>query len=637
MNYKWFGFELLVTSNYTPTLSKIQYYRLTRKNSKIALKLSIMKVILIDSEQKLKEQLSLIKTESILGIDTEVFQPNFYTNHLLTVQISNGGIVWVINCQKILNISSLNLIFNDAKQLKVFQNAVFDIQILKQVYNFEFNNIYDTFLAEKILTAGNLEESNLQAITKKYLDKDIIKNWKDLNFESIYNTKEINQEQLNYSAIDALVLPEIYLKQFEKIKEQNLEKVLNLEHQVVFVVVEMQMRGTYVNKDSWQDLIVELQKERDKINQSVQTQIAQFYNVESLNMFEDSTDYINLNSPKQVLDLFNNKLKINIKSTREYEIEKLDHPIAKLLLRYREHEKLLKAFGENLLDKISPITNRIHPEYRQLGSDTGRFSCSNPNFQQIPKGGVGKKIREFFIPEKGNKYVIADYSQQELRILAFYSKDPEFLKSFQQDIDLHRLTASKLFNVDFEKVTSEQRASAKTLNFGIIYGMGPRALASSLDIDFNQGKDLLDKYNITYKFVREFLDRSGNEAIAKGYTTTLYGRKRFYDVPREKSPDYERMMSGIKRAAMNHPIQGTGADMIKLALVAISKRLKEEGLQAQIINTIHDEIMIECIESDAIKTNEIIQNQMINAGNKILPNIPIKVESRIVDSWGESE
>ena len=594
-----------------------------------------MEIRLIETNKKLSEELNLLKTESILGIDTEVYQPNFYTNHLLTIQISNGLIVWVINFQKVADISSLNNIFNDAKILKVFQNAVFDIQILKQIFNFEFKNIYDTFLAEKLLTAGSLEESNLQAITKKYLDKDIVKNWQDLNFESIYNTKQINDAQLNYCATDALVLLEIYFKQFEKVKEQNIEKVLELEHQVAFVVVDMQMRGTYVKKESWQELIVELQKERDAINQKIQTRVAKFYNIESLNMFESSADYINLNSPKQVLDLFNNKLNIKIKSTREYEIEKIDHPIAKLLLNYREHEKLLKAFGENLLEKINPITNRIHPEYRQLGSDTGRFSCSNPNFQQIPKGGVGKKIREFFVPEKGNKYIVADYSQQELRILAYYSRDPEFIKSFQNSIDLHKLTASKLFNLDFEKVTAEQRASAKTLNFGIIYGMGPRALASNLDIDFNSAKDLLDKYNVTYKFVREFLDRSANEAIAKGYTTTLYGRKRFYDVPREKTADFDRMLSGIKRAAMNHPIQGTGADMIKLALVAISKKLKQENLKAQIINTIHDEIMIECSKEDSQKALEIAKTEMVNAGKVILEDIPIKVDAQIVDSWGE--
>jgi len=419
------------------------------------------------------------------------------------------------------------------------------------------------------------------------------------------------------------------------VKDQDLVKVLELEHKVAFVVVEMQMKGTYVQKENWQQLILELQKERDLINQKIQTQIAKFYNVESLNMFESSTDYINLNSPKQVLNLFNNKLNIKIKSTREYEIEKIDHPIAKSLLKYREHEKLLKAFGENLLEKINPITNRIHPEYKQLGSDTGRFSCANPNFQQIPKGGIGKKIRRFFVPEKGNKYIIADYSQQELRILAYYSKDLQFIKSFKQDIDLHRLTASKLFNVDFDKVTPNQRASAKTLNFGIIYGMGARALASNLDIEFNSAKDLLDKYNVTYKFVREFLDRSGNEAIAKGYTTTLYGRKRYYDVPREKTTEYERNIAGIKRAAMNHPIQGSGADMIKLALVSISKALKQANLNAQIINTIHDEIMVECSTSDSLKTLEIVHKEMINAGELILKDIPIKVDSKIVDSWGE--
>jgi len=594
-----------------------------------------MQIRLIETEQQLKSELSLFKTESILGIDSEVYQPNFYTNYLLTVQISNGTIAWVINCTKVSDISFLNIIFNDVKILKVFQNAVFDIQVLKEVFNFEFENIYDTFLAEKLLTAGSLEESNLQAITKKYLDKDIVKNWKDLAFESVFNTKEINPDQLDYAATDALVLPEIYKKQFEKVKEQEIEKVLELEHQVALVVVDMQMRGTFVKKESWAELIVSLQKERDLINQKIQEKVAQFYNSEALNMFETITDYINLNSPKQVLDLFNNKLNIKIKSTREYEIEKIDHPIARLLLSYREHEKLLKEFGQNLLDKISPITNRIHPEYKQLGSDTGRFSCVNPNFQQIPKGGVGKKIREFFVPEKGNKYIVADYSQQELRILAHYSQDPEFLKSFQQGIDLHKLTASKLFNIDLEKVTPEQRDSAKTLNFGIIYGMGPRALAASLDIDFNSGKDLLDKYNVTYKFVREFLDRSGNEAIAKGYTTTLYGRKRFYDVPREKTADFDRMMAGIKRAAMNHPIQGTGADMIKLALVAISKKLKQENLDAHIINTIHDEIMIECSEKDAEKSLQIAEQEMINAGAVILKDIPIKVEARIVDSWGE--
>jgi len=594
-----------------------------------------MEIRLIESDKQLEKELKLLKTESVLGVDTEVYQPNFYTNYLLTVQLSNGNIAWIINCLKVTDISPLNTVFNDTKILKIFQNAVFDIQVLKEVYNFQFNHIYDTFLAEKLLTAGKLEEANLQAITKKYSDKDIVKNWEELNFEEVVNTKTLNKDQINYAATDALVLPEIYSKQFDLIKKENLANVLDLEHKVVFVVVEMQMKGTYVQKEKWQQLIIEIKKERDLINKKIQTQIARFYSVEPLNMFEESADYVNLNSPKQVLDLFNNKLNIKIKSTREYEIEKIDHPVAKLLLKYREHEKLLKAFGENLLEKINPITNRIHPEYKQLGSDTGRFSCANPNFQQIPKGGVGKKIRSFFVPEKGNKYVVADYSQQELRILAYYSKDKEFTESFKKDIDLHKLTASKLFNVDIDKVTPEQRASAKTLNFGIIYGMGARALARNLDIEFNSAKDLLDKYNITYKSVREFLDRSGNVAIAKGYTTTLYGRKRYYDVPSEKTPDYERIIAGIKRAAMNHPIQGSGADMIKLALVFVSRALKKLNLNAQIINTIHDEIMVECSKGDSSKVLEIVRKEMVNAGQLILKDIPIKVDAKIVNSWGE--
>ncbi len=341
-------------------------------------------------------------------------------------------------------------------------------------------------------------------------------------------------------------------------------------------------------------------------------------------------DALNLNSQKQLMELFNDRLGLNMPSTGEAILQKTNHPVAKMLLEYRGYEKLISAFGENLLSKINKKTGRLHPDYMQMGAATGRFSCSNPNLQQIPRD---ETFRSCFTATAGYKLVNADYSQAELRILADYSKDPAFLKAYKEGADLHTLTASQMYNVPFDEVTKDMRQATKTINFGLMYGRGAVSIGMQIGISADEAKKLLDKYFQTYRGVKKWLDKAAEFGIENGYAQTRLGRKRRFTLPDRSDPDYDRQLGSIARAAKNHPIQGTSADMTKLALVFITKRFEKEKIDGGIIHTVHDEIVSEVKEDQAEKATKIQREEMVRAGELLVTSIPVVADAVISNVW----
>jgi DNA polymerase family A/LAGLIDADG-like domain len=269
-------------------------------------------------------------------------------------------------------------------------------------------------------------------------------------------------------------------------------------------------------------------------------------------MFGGDEYLINLNSAAQVMAEFK-KLGIELEGTSEAELNKHNRPEVKKLLEYRSHEKTLGSFGEGLLALINPNTGRIHPDFQQYGADTGRFSCSNPNVQQIP---ATSDFRSCFIAPPGYKLITSDYSQAELRILAELSGDPAFLGAFESGGDLHKLAASQMFGVKIEDVSKEQRNAAKAINFGLAYGMGPQGLALRIDKTVDEARELIASYFKAFSGVQKWLDKAGRDSVSKGYAPTPLGRKRYFDQPNRDDFDYRRKMSEIERQGKNAPIQG---------------------------------------------------------------------------------
>ena len=348
----------------------------------------------------------------------------------------------------------------------------------------------------------------------------------------------------------------------------------------------------------------------------------------------------NINSPKQLGEVLFEKmgLKGGKKTKTGYStaadiLEKLapDHPIVADVLEYRGLTKLKSTYADGLADYIGP-DGRIHTSFNQTITATGRISSTEPNLQNIPmRTQLGRLIRRVFVPREGWLFTDADYSQIELRVLAHLSGDRQLIEAYQSDADIHRITASKVFHTPFEEVTDLQRRNAKAVNFGIVYGISSFGLSQDLSITRKEAADYIEQYFQTYPDVKKFLDRQVQEAKEKGYTTTLFGRRR--PVPELNSSNFMQRSFG-ERVAMNSPIQGTAADIIKIAMIRVWEALRKEGLSSRLILQIHDELLIETKESEAERVRQILETQMKGAADLA---VSLEVDLHTGKNWYDAK
>jgi DNA polymerase I-like protein with 3'-5' exonuclease and polymerase domains len=389
----------------------------------------------------------------------------------------------------------------------------------------------------------------------------------------------------------------------------------------------MELNGVKLDVDKWKALINNAETKKKEAEKELMEILREGKGEEQHTLFGDIHS-INLNSSSQLLTAFK-KIGININDTSNKTLQKnIDKDAIKWLLEYRKYEKLITSFGENMLKLVNKVTGRVHPDFNQFGADTGRFSCQNPNVQQIPHS---QDFRECFIAEKGNKLITADYSQAELRILAQLSNDPKFIEAFCSGEDLHKLTASQMFNVPLDKVEKSMRSAAKTINFGLAYGRGASSLAGQLGVDPKEAKKLIDQYFAAYSGVKDWLEKAAKDAFELGYSLTPYGRKRFYEKPRHNDKDYSSKKASIERQGKNTPIQGANADITKIALVFLYESLKQYN--AKLVNTVHDEIVVEASEEVAEQVQHLLEQEMQRAGAEVVKSVPMKVDGQIADYW----
>lgn len=597
----------------------------------------------IDTMEKVDKALEALEKEPTIGIDIESTGFDPYTDKLLLVQLGTSSISYIFDARKLkLNeIPRFKELIENPKILKLMHNGKFDYQFIKKQAGASVFNIYDTMLAEGVLYAGiNPKPPSLKALVQTYLNLNLKKDIRE-SFEN-YSGK-INEEQLKYAALDTLVMFPIFEAQIAKLKAEGLINIAKLEFAVTKVVAEMELYGVYIDTKKWRGILKKLEEKRDILAAQFQETIKPYYAMNHTDLFGNTIDSINLNSQVQLMDLFNNKLGVNISSTGDAILAYVEHPIAKQLRDYRGYEKLISAFGDTLLSKRNKITGRFHPDFFQLGAATGRFSCSNPNFQQIPRNSKETPFRECFVPEKGNKLVVSDYSNMEMRILADLSGDKKMIGALTDGLDIHSYTASLMFNLDytpdFKKVHGDLRQIAKPIGFGLMYGMGPVGLANRISIETGkpvtkeEGQGYMDKYFASYPSVQKFLEKMGKDAIKNGWSTTPAGRKRWYVTPEQNDPDYRKKVSGIQRQAKNHPIQGTNADAIKYALVFLYERMKKEGIEGGIILTVHDEVVCEVREDQAEAWAKIQSEEMVRAGELFIKKVPVISEPFVSDVW----
>ncbi len=581
----------------------------------------------IKTKTQTKSAYDFLKSEPLIGADTETTGLDPYLNEALLVQLGTPDDQFVFDMYH-LEQDSRQLIFDilqAPKITKIFQNGKFDYKMLKVNYGVKVANLADTMITEQLLTKGTKKKGfGLGELVEKYragsMNKEIRSNFidKELGYE-------FSEEEIAYAANDVKVLTKIYLEQLEVAKGYDgMLDLINLENNTVRVMAEMECNGIYPDQAAW----ISLEGSALIGKAAALAAVIPYFEPYHLKDLFGNLD-INFDSPTQVKPTLEKIVGHTLKSTDAKYLAHVDHPVITALLEYREWGKKISTYGRCFLDSVHEVTNRIHAKYLQLGTDSGRSSCTAPNMQNIPKL---EAYRTPFRAELPNwKMISADFANQELRVLAELSKEPAFIKCIEDGLDLHKMVGSILLNKRYEDITDAERSRAKTLNFGTVYGMSAYGLAKTLKIDKDEAKELLKKFFEAFPNIYSFLKQCEREvAQTKIAVSTLDGRIR--NLANMDWDDW-RKRSHALNIAKNHPIQGASASITKLALVNLQDKINEDNLEAKIVAVIHDEILVECHEDIAQKVATIVTDCMVEAFNFYCPNVTMTVDAIIDNHW----
>lgn len=561
-----------------------------------------------------------LERQPAVGIDTETTGLDPYTSKLRLLQFSVPGRNVLLDLFE-LQPESLKPVFallENPKVVKVAHNAKFDAKFLRRTFGLTLNGIFDTYLTSVLVGAGSeIDRHSLEASVQRFLSITMNKEAQLSDWSG-----SLDAYQLEYAANDAAVLLSLRDALLEKLDEMDLNVVAQLEHECLPSIIDMELRGVHLDARRWSDQISVVKRECSEVASGLQEELGRASSQMSL---FDSTASINLDSPQQVRDALL-RLGIDVDSTSEWHLRRVagDHPIVARLLAYRTLSKSLSSFGEGLLDYVNPVTRRIHADFRQLGTPTGRITCSSPSLQQIPHA---VEYRSCFRAPDNRRLVIADFSQIEMRILAELSNDDTLLRAFRSGEDLHRSTASQMYGIPLSHVTPNLREKAKGLNYGIVYGMGAEGLANRLGITVEEAGALIDRYFAAYPKVDRWLHRAADSAIQDGRARTASGRLWVFHL----DPLNREEHGQLRRVGKNAPIQGTGSDIFKRAMTITSERLA--NYDAFIVNSIHDEIVVECEQSIAEEIALVVEQSMIDAGREFLFKVPIVVDVSVSECW----
>ena len=523
----------------------------------------------------------------------------------------------VYNIQNVEDVAEL---LEDADILKIGYKQKEDYILLKQNNINVRNLMFDVEIAGYLLNC-NINKYTIEYLAEEYLKIDVTKYIEDNGLEqkqlSMFETTTVeNKEDNRKNYIYAYIIYKLYNVLTDKMTEtETIDLFRNIEMPLVEVLANMQYEGIFVDKNQLIEIGNELKLRIEELTKEI---------------YELAEEEFNINSTKQLGEILFEKLKLPLakKNKTGYStgvdiLEKLKytHPIIEKLLEYRQLVKLNSTYVEGLIPYINNKTGRIHSYFHQTVTATGRISSTEPNLQNIPtRYELGKNLRKVFIPGDNRIFIDADYSQIELRVLAHLSNDEHMVEAFKNNEDIHKQVASKVFGIPMDEVTKEQRSRAKAVNFGIVYGITDFGLGEQIGISRKEAKQYIDQYLEKYSGIKNFMDNIIEKAKQDGYVETLYHRRRY--VPELKSNNYMVRQFG-NRIAMNTPIQGTAADIMKLAMIKVFNKLKEENLQSKIILQVHDELLIEAAIGEEEKVKAILKQEMEDVINL---KVPLKID-----------
>lgn len=582
----------------------------------------------ITDAETLKQACEKLANEDYLGFDTETTALDPYHGEIRLVQLSNGKDTQVIDLKPFAargdlrtseEITPLRELLAADRPIKIAHNAKFDAKWVKHHLNVEIGGIFDTLLASQLIAAGDQDRRHsLAEVTSFFLGTELDKSEQ----VSDWSAEELSQSQIQYAAKDAATMIPLREKMIERLKADELIKVAKIEFDCVLPIAAMELNGFYLDEERWRAQLEEVKKAQAVVAVELQQMLSA--GVAQASLF--GVAEINLDSQTQVTDALKNLGVPVPATTRGWQLQPLagDYPVVAKLLEYRGVAKSLSSFGENILEFIEPKTGRIHADFRQIGAPTGRFSCSKPNVQQIPHE---EEYRRCFRAPDGRKLITADYSQVELRILAEFSNDENFIKAFLSGEDFHTTAAAQVFNIKPEEVSSEQRSFAKRLNFGVVYGIGSQRFAMMTGLTQTEAENIMRRYFATYRGLDAWLREAARKVTTNRIARTASGRMmRFrYD------EDDRKAVSLAQRNGKNMPIQGTSADVLKRALHILHEKMR--GTSAKLVNIVHDEIIVEADASEAEMIAEALDKAMCTAGEEYITKVPVKIDVHIADEW----
>lgn len=579
------------------------------------------KYYLVDTEEEINNLVEKILTVDFLSLDTETTSTDAMQAELVGLSFAlceNEAFYVPIPSERTEALKILKKfkeIYESPKILKIGQNIKYDLMVLANYDIHLAGPMFDTMIAHYILHPEL--RHNMDYLAEIYL------NYKTIHIDELIGSKGKKQlsmrdlsptEVYEYAAEDADITLRLKSKLEKELHEENLYNLFaDIEMPLVPVLARMERNGVCLDTDSLTETSQHFTQRMQQIEQEIYELVGCDFNI---------------SSPKQVGEVLFDRLKITDKAkktktgqyvTSEEVLQSLrtKHPVVEKILDYRGYKKLLSTYIDALPLLINPRTGHIHTSYNQAVTTTGRLSSSNPNLQNIPiRDENGKEVRKAFIPDEGCEFFSADYSQIELRIMAHLSGDENMVEAFREGHDIHAATAAKIYKQPISEITSDQRRKAKTANFGIIYGITTFGLAERMQVSRGEAKELIDEYFATYPKVKEYMDKSINMAREHGYTETLFGRRCYL-------PDINSRNATVRgyaeRNAINAPIQGTAADIIKIAMVNIDRHIREHNLRSKMILQVHDELNFSVVPEEKEVLQRIVVEDMESAFSMSVP------------------
>ena len=589
----------------------------------------------IDNEKAQRILVQNLLEQKAVCFDTETTSLNEFEAELIGMSFSyRKGLAYYVpipeNREEALAVLDIFKPFFESEEiLKIAHNFKFDYKILAQ-YGVEIRGaLFDTMIAHYLLNPDGRHGMD-------YLSEIYLK-YQPISIESLIGKKGKNQKtlrevsletQTNYAAEDADVTFQLYEVFSPQLKKENLEELFHkVEMPLMKILAKMELAGISLDTDWLSKESVDLENDLRELEQKI---------------FELSGEEFNMNSPKQLGEILFDKLQLDPKakktktgqySTSEEVLQKLayKHEIIQHILKYRTYQKLKSTYVDALPSEIEPKDNRVHTTFSQTTAATGRLSSLNPNLQNIPiRTARGQQIRGAFVAEEGKKIISADYSQIELRLIAELSGEDNMIKAFQNGEDIHASTASKLFKIPLDQVDKTQRSQAKTVNFGIIYGQGAFALAEQTGLSRTEAKQMIDSYYENYPKLKIFMTEQVEKARKNGFVETILGRKRHL---KDINSNNFVVRGHAERNAVNAPIQGSAADIIKVAMIDIDKALSEGGFKTKMLLQVHDELLFEVPEEEIETIKALIKEKMESA---VKTKVPLIVEVGVGNNWLEA-